>query len=110
MTPAVWPLWSPQIRGVDYQGGRLRPDACGHVIVPGGVRLPFHIDAVDEAQLTWRWTVDLGVFSMVLDHEVHPGRAGAGTTVVIAAPPPVAQLYALACRPALKRLVSKQLR
>jgi hypothetical protein len=111
-----WKRWSPQIRSVDADGRRLRPGLSGvvHPVVGPGMR--FVVDAVDEEQMSWIWTVTLPLvpLRMRLHHTVADADAdadaapapGSRTSLHIAGPLPVIALYAPLAQWALNRLVT----
>lgn len=103
----LWPTWSPQIRRVelDTDDHRLRAGLTGRVVGPFGVHVPFEVDSVDAAALTWVWRVRVGPVRMRLLHTVMPQAGGAVTTLTIEAPAPMAVGYSMPARLALHRLV-----
>jgi hypothetical protein len=60
---ARWPEWGPSVRAVDCEDERIRAGSSGRVRIPGGLWLPFEIDAVsplpddpstgDSGRWTW---------------------------------------------------------
>ncbi|MGY1704304.1 SRPBCC family protein [Geodermatophilus sp. SYSU D00697] len=104
--PARWPEWAPQITGVDVPGPRLVAGVAGRVRGPGGIALPFGVDAVDEAARQWSWTVSLGPVRLHLLHWVAEGPDGGSTTGLrMDGPAPVVVGYAPLARLAIGRLV-----
>jgi len=111
--PQRWPSWSPQVQRVDYPHPRLRPHTLGRVQGPGPLGVQFRVDAVDEQQRTWAWTVwpqlaGRTVTRMRLEHGVElaerPGARSA-TWLRLQARAPVVAVYAPVARLALRRLV-----
>ena len=110
--PVWWPHWAPHIREVDYPHAVVRPGTTGLVTGVGGVVAVFHIDAVDEVERTWSWSVRSGPLRLAFDHGVdhapegskHPG--GSTAWLVTHAPWPVALGYAPVARLSLGRLVA----
>lgn len=108
--PTLWATWSPYIRGVTYPHDRIRSGARGQVHGPLGLRVPFTVDAVDEEDLTWSWTVRLrcaqrDVVTVGLDHGVEPCGRGAATWLHLRGAWPVVVGYAPIARCALSRLL-----
>lgn len=116
---ALWPTWSPQIRSVSADGGRLATGRRGTVHGWAGLRVPFVVDEVSRRRRRWVWTVHLaGVLGlplpgwarsatrMRLEHAVAP-RSGRGstTTLVVSGRAPVVAAYAPLAAWALRRLV-----
>jgi hypothetical protein len=95
---------------VDYPHETIRSGTTG--VVRGGVGplalpVPFTVDAVDEAAMTWSWTARLGPIPIAFDHGVRTaGHEGATAWVRIGLPLPLAAAYAPLARWALRRLVS----
>ncbi|MFR9722762.1 SRPBCC family protein [Streptomyces sp. MS19] len=104
--PALWPAWSPQIRGVRTDGERLVAGLTGEVVTFFGVRVPFTVEAVDEARRAWTWRARLGPFGIRLHHTV-TARPGGGTVTGLRAEgaAPVVTAYAAPAYVALRRLV-----
>jgi hypothetical protein len=115
VSPGIWPSWAPHIHAADYPHQTVRPATKGQLRGPGGVRLDFRVDAVDEAASRWSWTVSrrvpmsrLGFPARVrMDHGVEPHAGGSRAWVQIHLPAPVAGLYAPIARFALSRLVAR---
>jgi len=109
--PALWPTWSPQIRGVDCSTARIAVGARGRVHGPLGSGVNFVVDAVDEAARTWSWTVSAGPVRLRLDHGVTARRhGGTTTTLAVHGPAPVALAYLPMAGIALARLVRRRAR
>ncbi len=104
--PRRWAQWSPQIRGVDYRGARLRPGTRGRVHGLAGVGLPFEVGEVDAARRHWTMVVPIGPARLRLDHGVLPHGRGTKTWLRITGPLPVVVAYAPAAWWALRRLVA----
>ncbi len=102
-----WSSWSPQVRGVELDGGdhRLRSGLTGRVVGPLGLRVPFVVDDVDEQTMTWSWHVTVGPLRVDLLHRVLDHVGGTVTELVINAPAPVAIAYSAPAQLALHRLV-----
>ncbi len=108
--PRLWSTWAPHIRGVDYALDRLHTGTSGAVIGPLGLRLPFTIDAIDEENRTWSWTVQLrtrghALVTVDLDHGVEAGGTGTATWLRLRGAWPVILAYAPVSRWALRYLV-----
>ncbi|GLY31291.1 hypothetical protein [Kineosporia sp. NBRC 101731] len=106
LEPERWTSWSPQLRRVEYEFGRLRPGTGGRVFGPLGLWLNFWIEDVDEDARTWTWVVRRGPFSVVLQHGVEPGPRGSRTWLALRGPAPLVLPYLPMARLALHRLVS----
>ena len=107
--PAQWPRWAPQIRAVEVTEDALRPGLVGTVRGPGGVAIPFRVDAVDPKAHTWSWTVRVAGVRIRMHHEleVHEGRTVARLTVE--GPAPIALTYPTLAVFALRRLLRPEL-
>jgi hypothetical protein len=111
--PRLWSTWAPQVRGVDYPEPRLRTGTAGVVRGPGGLRVPFTVDAVDETAMTWSWTVRPQVrgrtlVTLTLDHAVRASGSGSRTWLRLHGPRPVVLGYAPFALPAMWRLVRRR--
>ncbi|MGY1773995.1 SRPBCC family protein [Blastococcus sp. SYSU D00813] len=101
-----WHEWAPQITGVDCPQRLLTAGARGRVRGPGGVALPFTIDAVDPSARSWSWTVGAGPVRLRLHHWVTDGPDGGTTTGLrTTGPAPLVLGYAPLAQWALHRLV-----
>lgn len=106
--PALWHTWSPQIRSVEYDHPALRPHTHGVVRTFAGVGIPFTIEDVDTADLTWTWRVEALGLRLRLTHGVLPHPEGSQTWLEVTGPPLISQAYAQVARVALRRLVRAQ--
>ena len=104
--PALWPTWSPQIRGVQTDVDRLSTGVTGTVLGPLGVRVAFVVDSFDEATMRWSWTARLGPIRMHLIHGVDEAPAGCSTWLEARGAWPVLAAYLPIARFALHRLVA----
>ena len=110
--PGLWPMWSPQLRAVEYPDVVVRPGTTGRLTGVGGVVAHFRIDAVDHEARTWSWSVRSGPLRVRFEHGVdaaEPGSAhplGSTAWLVTHALWPVALGYAPIARLSLGRLVS----
>jgi hypothetical protein len=104
--PRRWPEWSPQISRVELPVERIATGARGKLFAPGGFRLDFVIDAVDEQARTWSWTVRVAVIKLSLAHSVAeaPG-GGCRSELRTSGPAPIVAAYAPLAQVALDRLV-----
>ncbi|WP_411070056.1 SRPBCC family protein [Streptomyces sp. cmx-4-25] len=111
--PALWPTWSPQIRAVRVDGGRIAP---GVRIAPGlrgeavsflGVSAKFVVESVDEERRRWTWRVRFGPVRLRLHHAVLTRSAGSATTLRIEGPALALAAYAGPARWAMGRLVGE---
>lgn len=100
-TIARWRTWAPHIRGVEANAARIAPGVTGTVLGPVGLRVRFHVDAVDEPR-SWSWTARVGPVRLALDHGV---EADGRTTLRMRGLGPVVLGYAPVARWALARLV-----
>ena len=108
LLPARWSEWSPQIRRVEATADQIAPGVAGRVHGPLGVAVSFVVDAVDEVDREWTWTVDVGPTSMTLVHWVRPGPGGGTTTGLRASgPAPLVVGYVPLAQLALQRLVRR---
>jgi hypothetical protein len=104
--PRRWPEWSPQISKVEMPVDRIAAGVSGKVFAPGGVRLPFTIDDVDEAGRRWSWTIRVTVVRLHLEHWVEDGPDGGSLTGLRSSGPgPLVAAYAPLAQVALDRLV-----
>lgn len=103
--PALWSHWSPQICSVAVDLDRIAPGLHGTVHGPVGVRVPFVVTAVDEADRTWTWRPRFGPVTLSLVHEVHEEPAGTSTVLRISGPAPIVLGYAPMAQLAMNRLV-----
>ena len=110
LVPSRWPDWAPQIRAVDTTGDRLVPGLRGIVRGPIGVAVPFHVDAVDEAARTWRWTVTVAGVRVTMWHDLATTPVGTVAGLTLDGPPPIALGYGPMARVALRRLVRDRTR
>ncbi|MEU0235061.1 MULTISPECIES: SRPBCC family protein [unclassified Streptomyces] len=105
--PALWPTWSPQIRAVRVDGGRIAPGMRGEVVSFLGVRARFVVETVDEERRRWTWRVRLGPVRLRLHHAVLTRPAGSATTLRIEGPALALAAYAGPARWAMGRLVGE---
>ncbi|MYV64479.1 polyketide cyclase/dehydrase [Streptomyces sp. SID2131] len=105
--PALWPTWSPQIRAVRVDGGRIAPGMRGEVVSFFGVRALFVVESVDEERRRWTWRVRLGPVRLRLHHAVLTRPAGSATTLRIEGPALALAAYAGPARWAMGRLVGE---
>ncbi|RSS46147.1 polyketide cyclase/dehydrase [Streptomyces sp. WAC08241] len=105
--PALWPTWSPQIRAVRVDGGRIVPGMRGEVVSFFGVRALFVVESVDEERRRWTWRVRLGPVRLRLHHAVLTRPAGSATTLRIEGPALALAAYAGPARWAMGRLVGE---
>ncbi len=105
--PARWPDWAPQLARVRSAARRIAPGVTGSVYGPGGVRLDFEIDSVDEAARRWSWHVWRGPLRLRLQHGVRAHGSGSRTWLTVEGPLPVVIGYAPIARLALGRLVAR---
>ena len=104
--PARWPGWAPQIAAVEVPVPRLAAGVSGRVRAPGGLALPFEVEAVDEAARRWAWRVHAGPVTLHLLHWVVPAPDGGSTPGLrITGPALVVAGYAPFAGWALRRLV-----
>lgn len=104
----LWKRWSPQILGVeltDPTRQRLHAGMTGRVRGPLGLKVPFTVESVDEARMSWVWRVHVGPVKMRLHHTVAGHPKGTETTLTISGAPPVAVGYSVLAQVALHRLV-----
>lgn len=105
----LWSSWAPQVQGVRSEATFLAEGVTGSVragLLPAPtLPVPFRVDRVDAAAMTWTWTVHLGPVSMTLDHGVAPEGDGSTTWLRVRGPAPVVLAYAPLARVALRRLV-----
>lgn len=106
--PERWRVWAPQIRRVQASAERIAAGVTGRVYGPAGLSVGFVVDAVDEADRTWSWTVRLGPITLRLDHGVTARAGGSATWLTVHGPPPVVLGYAPVARLALHQLVSRR--
>ena len=107
--PARWPEWSPQISSVEYAFARLRHGTSGVVHGVGGVRVPFTVTGVDEADpahRSWSWQARVLGVGLAFEHVVEPASPGTLTRLVVTGPAPVVLGYLPVAWLALRRLVS----
>jgi len=106
--PGLWSGWSPQIRSVTTP----HPDApvvagtAGTVVGPAGVKVPFTVTDVDDAEHRWTWQVRAGLVTLVLEHGVDAVDARTRAWARVTGPLPVVLGYAPLARVALGRLVA----
>ncbi|KYG50969.1 polyketide cyclase/dehydrase [Streptomyces sp. WAC04657] len=105
--PALWPTWSPQIRTVRVDGGRIAPGMRGEVVSFLGVSARFVVESVDEERRRWTWRVRLGPVRLRLRHAVLDRPAGSATTLRIEGPALALAAYAGPARWAMGRLVGE---
>ncbi|MFJ4340090.1 SRPBCC family protein [Streptomyces sp. NPDC088915] len=105
--PALWPTWSPQIRAVRVDGGRITPGMRGEVVSFLGIRARFVVETVDEERRRWTWQVRLGPVRLRLHHAVLTRPAGSATTLRIEGPALALAAYAGPARWAMGRLVGE---
>ncbi len=108
--PRLWSTWAPHIRGVEYDLDRLHTRTSGAVIGPMGLRVPFTVDAVDEPNRTWSWTVQFlvrgcALVTVDLAHGVESQGLGTATWLRLRGAWPVIVAYAPVSRWALRFLV-----
>jgi len=106
---SVWPRWSPQIRAVDADGTHLVPGLHGLVRGPLGTAVPFRVDHVDEADLSWSWTVALAGLDIRMRHDLREHDGGTTSGLTMDAPPVVALTYGPPARVALRRLCRREI-
>ncbi|GAB3266545.1 hypothetical protein GCM10027456_50900 [Kineosporia babensis] len=104
--PALWPLWSPQVRRVEYAFERIRPGTPGRVFGPGGLWLAFWIEDVRADERSWTWLARRGPWAVALEHAVQPTTEGTRTQLAIRGPAPLVLPYLPLARYALHRLVN----
>ncbi|MFY0408161.1 SRPBCC family protein [Solicola sp. PLA-1-18] len=104
--PDRWAEWSPQVRSVESSAPRLTAGMTGVVQGPPLVRVPFTVEAVDEAARTWAWRVKVGPFKVRLRHELLASAEGTVATLTLDGPAPFVLPYAQLARVALVRLVA----
>ncbi len=107
--PRRWSEWSPQLRRVEYDGGRrLVAGAGGRVFGPLGLSADFSVLDVDEEARRWSWRVRRGPLELRLDHGVEAIGASPGsrTWLVLNGPTALVLGYAPIAWPALHRLVT----
>jgi hypothetical protein len=107
--PARWPEWSPQIRSVEYGSERLVAGTAGVVHGVGGLRVPFTVTGVDEADRahrSWTWRARVMGVELAFEHVVEPAPSGAATRLIVTGPPPVVLGYLPVAWVALRRLVA----
>ncbi len=104
--PALWPTWSPQIRAVRADGGRIAPGLRGEVVSFLGVSARFVVESVDEERRRWTWRVALGPVRLRLRHEVLARPTGSATVLRVEGPAVALAAYAGPARWALGRLVA----
>lgn len=68
---ARWPTWAPHLTRVEASADRIAAGVTGRVH-GGPVTLRFRITAVDEAAMTWTWTV----LGLQLEHSVRATPSG----------------------------------
>lgn len=102
---ALWSTWSPQVRGVEADGDRLRAGLTGEVIGPPGVRVPFRVTYVGDREWTWQVQLPLGV-TVDLHHVVRATTTGSSTVLRTTGPVPLVLGYAPVAQLALHRLVA----
>ncbi|MFC8228485.1 SRPBCC family protein [Streptomyces sp. NPDC057287] len=105
VTPACWPSWSPQIRGVRVDGERIAAGTRGEVVSLFGVTAAFVVESVDDERWRWAWRVRLGPVRLRLCHEVRRLPGGSATVLRIEGPAAALAAYAGPARWALGRLV-----
>ena len=103
--PSAWPTWAPQISSVRGVHDPISPGARGVVHGPLLLRVPFVIEAVDEASRRWTWRVGIGPLSVVLDHGVEQLESGCRAWADVHAPYVIVLPYSPLARLALRRLV-----
>lgn len=108
--PVWWTRWAPHLRAIDYPAQVVTAGTTGQVRGVMGVVVSFRIDAVDEANRTWSWTVRVGPLRVSFDHGVTAAAPGSGQKseawVVIHGSWPVVLGYAPIARYSLGRLVT----
>ncbi len=108
--PSRWAEWSPQISTVDYGHERLQAGTAGVVNGVGGLRVPFTILAVDEAdpaRRSWVWRAGVMGVELEFEHVVESSPSGGATTVlVVQGPLPGVLPYLPLAWVALTRLVT----
>ncbi|MFC6722211.1 SRPBCC family protein [Halobacteriaceae archaeon SHR40] len=102
--PRRWPEWGPSVRAVDCDDDRIQAGSTGRVRLPGGLWLPFEIEAYTELAGEqpghWRWRV---AKIPATGHRVE--SSGVKTRVVFEIPLAAAG-YAPVCHRALDRIES----
>lgn len=99
--PALWPRWSPHVRGawgLAGAGGWVAPGRAGAARLLGFLPVPARILSVDEGR-AWAWRVG----PVTMDHRVEVAPDGAGCVVAIEldAPGPLAPAVAAAYGPVI---------
>ena len=94
--PRQWPDWGPSVTGVRYPHDRIRPDTEGKVRLPGGLWVPFRIDACKPYR--WTWNV---AHVPATGHRVEPVPDGCRVVFEV---PLFAAGYAPVCSRALDRI------
>lgn len=102
---AQWSQWAPQIQRVETAADRIAPGVTGSVFGLLGVRVDFVIDAVDEGQYRWSWTVTRMHVSVRLDHAVREHPKGVSTSLTMDGALPLVLGYAPVAQLALRKLV-----
>ncbi len=103
--PERWPTWAPHMKRAEYPYPRVLPGTFGRVYAYGGLSLLFSIDAVDEAERVWDWSVYLASQRVELQHGVVSRGSRTRAWARIGLPLPLALGYAPMAKLALRRLV-----
>lgn len=107
--PEQWPTWAPHMKRAEYPYSRVTPGTFGRVYAYGGFSLLFSIDAVDEAERTWDWSVYVGSQRIELKHGVVSRGSRTQTWASVGLALPLALGYAPVAKLALHRLVGASL-
>ncbi|WP_072804666.1 SRPBCC family protein [Rhodococcoides yunnanense] len=107
MDTRLWPVWAPQIQGVESSGDRLAAGVTGRVVGPIGFAVNFVVDDVDEHARIWTWHAwwQTHFLGLRLRHSVADDPRGSRTTLQIDGTPPLVLPYAPVVRFALTQLV-----
>lgn len=73
---------------------------------PLGLKAAFVVDAVDEGNRCWTWTVHIASIAVRMHHLVRPTSTGSQTSLTVTGPWLVCLTYPLVARCALRRLVA----
>jgi len=111
--PALWSTWAPQISRVEVATQRLAGGETGRVFGPLGFGVDFRVDAWDEAERVWSWTVrprppawpSAPSPRLNLRHGVEPEGDGTRTWLLVSGFAPYVLAYLPVARLALRRLV-----
>jgi uncharacterized protein YndB with AHSA1/START domain len=102
-----WPEWGPSVRAVDADERRIRAGSAGHVVVPGGLRVPYEVTAFDPDGRRWAWSV---ARVPATGHRVDAVAGAEGPATdrcrVVFEVPLLAAGYVPVCRRALERIAA----